>query len=86
MSIRNKMMKRRQMIAKRKEGIKLEPVLDSTGYLKVKLFDKNNIGTWHFVHKLVADTFLPNPNNKVNLRHINGNKQDNRVENLEWID
>ena len=42
-------------------------------------------GSSQLVHRLVADTWIPNPNHHKELNHINGNKDDNRVENLEWV-
>lgn len=62
----------------------LSPSINSkTGYLTVSLCKYGKIKT-HTVHKLVAEAFIPNPNHYVCINHINEDKTDNRVENLEW--
>lgn len=58
--------------------------IDKDGYLRVCLYNKN-LRTKQFVHRLVANAFIPNLSNLPQVNHINGNKQDNRVENLEWV-
>ena len=54
------------------------------GYLKVSLYQKPR----HQMlsgHRRVAEVFIPNPDNKPYVNHINGIKTDNRKENLEWV-
>lgn len=57
----------------------------SVGYKKVGLYCGKKQAT-HAVHRLVAEAFVPNPDNLPEVNHINGNKLDNRAENLEWTD
>ncbi len=62
----------------------LNPSNDKDGYLRTCL-TKNKKRKSVFIHRLVAQSFIPNPENKHCVNHINGIKTDNRVENLEWV-
>lgn len=64
--------------------IKLKKTLTTTGYLKVSLH-KNNKKYYKLVHRIIAETLIPNPNNKPQVNHINGIKNDDRILNLEWV-
>ena len=58
----------------------LKPMKNKKGYLRVELKGKN-----YFVHRLVALSFLPNTLNKEQVNHIDCNKTNNNVSNLEWV-
>lgn len=58
-------------------------VNNKNGYVYVMLYkdtEEKNIR----LHRIVAEAFIPNPNNLPQVNHIDGNKQNNRVDNLEW--
>ena len=61
----------------------LSSVDNGKGYLRVKL-SKNDKPKSYMLHRIIAEAFIPNLENKKCVNHINGNKKDNRIENLEW--
>lgn len=61
----------------------LKPHDNGNGYLTVCLW-KDNRYKHKYIHRLVAEAFLPNPENKPCIDHINTNRDDNRIENLRW--
>lgn len=63
---------------------KIQSWLTKEGYKQVHLC-KNNKTVNKKVHRLVAEAFIPNPTQKSQVNHINGNKTDNRLINLEWV-
>lgn len=61
----------------------LKPKKVRNGYNQVQLY-KNGIGIFYSIHRLVAEIFIPNPNNYPQVNHKDENKINNKVENLEW--
>lgn len=61
----------------------LKPKIDKDGYLEYRLH-VNGKNKYCRAHRLVAETFLDNPENKSTVNHIDGNKQNNNIDNLEW--
>lgn len=68
-------------IRNKKTGLVLTPITDKDGYFRVHL---NNDKITRPVHRLVAKTFIPNPEHKPQVNHKDGDKTNNRVSNLEW--
>ena len=62
---------------------KMAPGENGYGYLRVGLY-ANGKQYWKQVHRLVAEAFIPNPNHLPQVNHIDGNRKNNFVENLEW--
>lgn len=61
----------------------IKPFDNGNGYLKVKLTDENGCNIY-YIHRLVIKTFCPQLTPKEQVRHRDGNRQNNCLENLEW--
>lgn len=70
---------------KHKKSKVLKIWLDSKGKYEMIKLCKNNIRYNKLVHRLVAEAFIPNPKNLLEVHHIDGNPQNNHVSNLEWF-
>ena len=57
---------------------------DNNGYLQVGLYQNGRHKNYK-IHRLIAEHYIPNPDNRKEVDHINRNKKDNRIENLRWV-
>ena len=68
----------------------LKPYIKENGYCQIRLFvsydpeTKKKKYTYPYLHRLVAQAFIPNPENKPEINHLDGNKLNNCISNLEW--
>ena len=62
----------------------IKPAEDKDGYLKVGL-SKDGKKSRFFVHRIIATSFIKNPSELPVVNHIDGDKQNNQIENLEWV-
>ena len=65
------------------KDIILKNIINEKGYFKVCL-RSNYKNKFYKIHRLVAQAFIPNPNEYIEVNHIDGNKQNNCINNLEW--
>lgn len=67
-----------------KHPVLMNPAYDFDGYLQISLTKDSETKSYQ-VHRLVAMTFIPNPENKSQVNHIDGVKDNNKVSNLQWV-
>ena len=67
-----------------RKGIKINPDIAPNGYYRVTLA-RNGKKTQRYLHRLLAEHFIPNPNNLPQVNHKNGNKLKCDLDNLEWV-
>ena len=72
------------IIYSKKSNKYMKPYLSCKKYLRISLWT-NGKRNQLYVHRLVAETFIPNPENKPEVNHIDGDKVNNNVSNLEWV-
>ena len=66
-------------------GHVLQGALKKTGYIEVILTDQDGHPHYRLLHRIIAEAFCEGYAKHKEVNHINGNKRDNRAENLEWV-
>ena len=66
-----------------RHGRPISMQVSKNGYIRVELWDKGR-GKKHLLHRLLAQAFIQNPENKPQVNHIDGDKANNSLSNLEW--
>ena len=72
-------------VRNKKTGLMLKPKYNQKGYQYVNLSVNRTKSIKWYIHRLVGFHFIPNPENKPQINHIDGNPSNNVVENLEWV-
>lgn len=73
-----------EKFCKRNEEVILKPFVCGSGYYEV-ILRQNGKRKPKLIHRLVAETFIPNPHGKKEVNHKDGNKYNNEMSNLEWV-
>jgi hypothetical protein len=68
-----------------KTNKKLKAFDNGIGYLRVGIYIGQNKTKPIYIHRLIAQSFIPNPENKIEVNHIDGNTKNNDISNLEWV-
>ncbi|AYV84904.1 MAG: putative HNH endonuclease [Hyperionvirus sp.] len=72
-------------IYNKKTSLKIKPFTTEEGYMRIGIKpDDEKLGNKRYLHNLIAEVFISNPDNLPIVNHINEDKKDNRIENLEW--
>ena len=65
-------------------GRQIKPQVSKNGYVRVELWE-NGKGKKHLLHRLLAQSFIPNPEEKPQVNHIDGDPKNNDLDKLEWV-
>lgn len=74
----------RDGVVKRPDGTLMHQYRSGAGYMRVQL-KRGGLRRRAYVHRLVAECFVKKPDGNVEINHRNGDKKDNRADNLEWV-